>query len=42
MRIMIGKDSVDKMYDDLLKDYENKGLSKMIEEVNASINEQLK
>lgn len=37
IKVMIGKDSVEKMYNDLMKNYEKKGLSKMIEEVNKLI-----
>lgn len=34
IKVMIGRESVDKMYNDIMKDYENKGLYKMIDEVN--------
>lgn len=39
LNIMMGKEPVEKMWNDLLKDYESKGLSKMIEEVNAKAKE---
>lgn len=39
LKIMAGKEPVDKMWNDVLKDYEAKGLSKMIDEVNAKAKE---
>jgi putative aldouronate transport system substrate-binding protein len=39
LKIMAGKEPVEKMWDDVLKEYEKKGLSKMIEEVNAKAKE---
>ncbi len=39
LKIMAGKDPVEKMWADVLKEYEAKGLSKMIEEVNAKAKE---
>ncbi|MGL4737077.1 MAG: extracellular solute-binding protein [Cellulosilyticaceae bacterium] len=39
LTIMMGTESVDKMYDKLLKDYETKGLSAMIKEVNDKAKE---
>ena len=35
LNIMMGSEPVEKMYQDLLDKYEQQGLSKMIEEVNA-------
>ncbi|MCT4544003.1 MAG: extracellular solute-binding protein [Vallitalea sp.] len=34
IRVMIGKEDVSKMYEDLMSEYKNKGLFKMIDEVN--------
>lgn len=39
LNIMMGKEPVEAMWDKLLKDYEAKGLSKMIDEVNAKAKE---
>lgn len=39
LKIMLGKDPVDKMWNDLLNGYKGKGLDKMIEEVNAKAKE---
>ena len=36
MQIMMGTEPVDKMVDDLMANYESKGLSDMIAEVNAA------
>jgi len=38
-KIMAGKEPVEKMWEDVLKEYEAKGLSKMIEEVNGKAKE---
>ncbi len=35
LKIMMGKEPVDKMWNDVVKEYEAKGLNQMIEEVNA-------
>lgn len=35
LQIMMGAEPVDKMVDDLLANYETKGLSAMLDEVNA-------
>lgn len=35
LNVMLGTEPVEAMWDNILKDYESKGLSKMIEEVNA-------
>ncbi|GKX31506.1 hypothetical protein SH1V18_39860 [Vallitalea longa] len=40
IKVMVGKESVDKMYDDLMKYYENQGLSKVIEEFNTWVDEE--
>ncbi|MGI6622656.1 MAG: hypothetical protein ACOX4T_05900 [Acetivibrionales bacterium] len=39
LNIMMGNEPVEKMWEDLLKDYEAKGLSKMIDEVNEKLPE---
>lgn len=39
LKIMIGQDSVDKMWQDTLNVYKSKGLDKMIDEVNAKAKE---
>mgnify|MGYP000859675516 CR=1 FL=1 len=39
LNIMMGKEPVEKMWEELLNDYEAKGLSKMIEEVNEKARE---
>lgn len=39
LNIMMGNEPVEKMWEDLLKDYEAKGLSKMIDEVNEKARE---
>lgn len=36
---MMGNDPVEQMVDDLLASYESKGLSAMLDEVNAAANE---
>lgn len=40
LQIMMGTDPVDQMVDELLANYESKGLSKMLEEVNTTAAEQ--
>ena len=39
LQIMMGNDPVEQMVDDLLASYESKGLSAMLDEVNAAANE---
>ena len=39
LQIMMGNDPVEQMVDDLLASYEAKGLSAMLDEVNAAANE---
>ena len=36
LQIMMGTDPVDEMIEDLMQKYEKKGLSEMLEEVNAA------
>ena len=36
LQIMMGTDPVDEMIEDLMEKYEKKGLSEMLEEVNAA------
>lgn len=40
LKVMLSKDPVDKVWGDIVKGYQSKGLDKMIEEVNAAAKEQ--